>query len=260
MRINKKDKKDMKKSVIVLLAVLICAVSMNTVVAKTTTNSSLASAIRLYKSGNYAQSYEAFSNIVKKDPSNAVAYYYLAMSSAQVGNKNEAIANYQKVITLSPGGQLERYATKGKVCLETPNACNDTASADTELDRFIKSRFGCGFSDEARADYENQKLQNLRREINRSKDISPREFKNYKDFSSEVPTNDEIVTALRTLQRAGFNDIIGNNSYTDLSGLTNNQNSEYAMLNMLLGNGRNSVNMNPQLIQSLLTTQMSSNF
>lgn len=85
-------------------------------------------------------------------------------------------------------------------------------------------------------------------------------FKDYKDFSSQAPTNDEIVAALRVLQRAGLSDLVRGNNVTDLSLLTGNQgyNNENAVLNMLTGNGSSS--LNPQVIQSLLTNQMSIGF
>lgn len=250
----------MKKYILILMTAIICASTMNFVSAKTTTsNSTLANAIRLYKAGNYSQSYIAFNNIVKRDPSNAVAYYYLAMTSAQIGKQDEAIANYEKVISLSPNGQLGRYATKGKTCLETPDKCHEESEESAD-DRFIQSRFGTGFSEKARGEYEKQKIENFMREMNRSNDVTPQKFKDYKDFSSEVPTNDEIVAALRVLQRAGLSDILNNNvnEMSLLTGDNNEINSNNAMLNMLMGSGKSS--LSPQVIQSLLTNQMSVGF
>ena len=245
----------MKKTALVLTSIIVCALTVNIATAKTTSNQSLASAIRLYKAGNYVQSYTAFSDIVKKDPSNAVAYYYLAMTSAQVGKKNEAIENYDRVLTLRPNGRLANYAQKGKICIETPDKCHEP---------IVKSPFGSGFSQEARSEFERQKIQNLMREINRGNDIPPQKFREYKDFSSEVPTNDEIVTALRTLQRAGLGNMInGGSGYnSDLSLLmdsqNNNNNNSYYLLNSLFGSGNG--NISPQLIQAMLSGQMTSSF
>ena len=244
----------MKKCFLFLLTTVIIAASINTVGAKTNSNQSLASAIRMYKAKNYSQCYTTLTDIVKKDPSNAVAYYYLAITSEQIGKKDEAIANYQKVIDLSPNGKLNLYATKGKTCLETPDKCNEL-DANSALDSFVQSRFGTGFSEKARSDYEKQKIDNMMREMNRKDDISPSEFKDYKDFSSEVPTNDEIVQAMRVLQRAGFGNIF---SGTDLSmSLMNNENDPYKMMNSLMGNDGN---LSPQFIQSLLNSQITTSF
>ena len=244
----------MKKYILTLLAALILVSGSNLAfAARTNSGSPLASAIKMYKAGNYSQCYLTLSNIVKKDPSNALAYYYLAMTSAQIGKKDEAISNYDKVILLSPNSQLGRYATKGRTCIETPERCHEQ-SEDSALDAFIQGRYGTGFSEEARSEYEKQKIENMMREMNRKDDITPQKFKDYKDFSSEVPTNDEIVAALRVLQKAGFNNVLGNNA--DMSLLTGNTNvnENSAMLNMLMGNGNSS--LSPQVIQSLLTNQL----
>ena len=249
----------MKKYIVLLLSAIICAsASINYANAKTTSNTSLASAIKMYKAGNYTQCYDALQGIVKRDPSNAVAYYYLAMTSAQIGKKDEAISNYEKVITLTPNSQVGLYASKGKTCLETPDKCNDE-SETSALDSFVQGKFGSGFTDEVRSEFEKQKIENLMREMNRKNDISPEHFREYKDFSSEVPTNDEIVDALRVLQRAGLSDIIsGNNSMNEMSLLTGNHENAGTVLNMLTGT-RNST-LSPQIIQSLLTNQMTTGF
>ena len=249
----------MKKHILVILSVLICTMSMAVVDAKSTTSPALASAIKMYKTKNYSGCYIALNDIVKKDPSNALAYYYLAMSSAQIGKKDEAIDNYTKVMSLSPNGVLGKYAAKGKVCLENPDKCHEPEEAADPDDAFIRGGFGSGFSEKVRSDYEKQKIENLMREMNRG-NVQPQNFKDYKDFSSQAPTNDEIVAALRVLQRAGLSDLVRGNNVTDLSLLTGNQgyNNENAVLNMLTGNGSSS--LNPQVIQSLLTNQMSIGF
>jgi len=255
----------MKKSLIAILTILFMFSAINIANAKvTTSNSSLASAIKMYKAKNYSQAYLTLKNVVKKDPSNSVAYYYLAMTSAQVGNKEEAIENYEKVLSLSPSGQLQYYATKGKTCLEEPDKCSEPASEESEFDRFVRGKFGSGFSDKARGTYEKQKIENLMREMNRKENITPNKFKEYKDFSSQAePTNEEIVAALKTLQKAGFGDLVNGGGYNSdlsiLTGYSNNSNNEYEILNLLLGKGQNS-NIDPRLIQSLLTNQMSSSF
>ena len=229
----------MKKHILVILSVLICTMSMAVVDAKSTTSPALASAIKMYKTKNYSGCYIALNDIVKKD---------------------EAIDNYTKVMSLSPNGVLGKYAAKGKVCLENPDKCHEPEEAADPDDAFIRGGFGSGFSEKVRSDYEKQKIENLMREMNRGKDVQPQNFKDYKDFSSQAPTNDEIVAALRVLQRAGLSDLVRGNNVTDLSLLTGNQgyNNENAVLNMLTGNGSSS--LNPQVIQSLLTNQMSIGF
>ena len=74
------------------------------------------------------------------------------------------------------------------------------------------------------------------------------------DFSNDT----KVVAALRVLQRAGLSDVL-NNNVNEMSLLTgNNENNNNAMLNMLMGSGNSS--LSPQVIQSLLTNQMSVGF
>ena len=250
----------MKKHILIALAVLICTMSLQFAEARTTVTPALASAIKLYKAKNYSQCYLSLQKVVKNDPSNALAYYYLAMTSAQIGKKDEAIDNYSKVITLSPNTQLQQYATRGKTCLETPENCHAPVVQLSDEDAFIQGKYGTGFSKEFRGEFEKQKIENLMREINRNSDVEPQKFKDYKDFSSTTPSNDEIVAALRTLQKAGLSNVLSNNSLTDFSILTGQKTNEQNNLMELLTGVNNSDKLNPQVIQSLLTNQMSIGF
>lgn len=257
----------MKKSILVLLSVMILSMAGSVSFAKTSvTNPATAEAIKLYKSGNYTNAYSALVQILKKDRTNALALYYIAMTEVQLGKLDDAIRDYEAVIKMSPNGVLGSYAKKGKKCVETPERCHEPEAKpsdnDSEEDKFIKS-YKSTFSKEARGVYEQQKINNLRREINRQEELTPQRFKEYKDFSSEVPTNDEIVTAIRTLQKAGLSDVMGraNSDLSLIYGENNNRNG-YDMLNMLFSQNNNGTtsNLSPQVIQSLLTTQMTTGF
>ena len=262
----------MKKTILAILSILVVTLSINCVSAKMAkTSPETAAAIKLYKAGDYTQSYVKFSDIVKKDPSNGLAHYYLGMSSIQLGKKEEGIESYNKAVELSPNGILGSYAKQGIRCAEEPFVCHDAPDKnkadESPEDKFIKSTFGSGFSDQARGTFEKQKIENMMREINRSDDISPTRFKDYKDFSSQAaPTDEEVVAAIRVLQKAGLGDYIGGHGYnSDISALLgtqqNSNSADYAMLNLLFnGNGISNANVNPQLLQSLFTSQMTANF
>ena len=263
----------MKKNILVLLSVLLLSVTLNVATAKpAATNPATSAAIKLYKSGNYTGAYNSLKEILNKDQTNALAYYYLAMTEVRLGKIDDAIENYSRVMQLSPNGVLGSYAKKGKKCVETPEKCHEpevspSKASETDEDRFIKGAYGSGFSKDARGVYEKHKIDSLKRDINRQDELPPQRFKEYKDFSSEVPTNDEIVSALRTLQRAGLSDVMPSNRYaSDVSNLLGNDNSSsragYDMLNMLLNQNNSSTtsNLSPQVIQSLLTTQMTAGF
>ena len=249
----------MKKKILTALSILILTAAMNVSYAKTTIGADLAAAIKMYKAGNYTECYVKVDKAIAKDPSNALAYYYKAMSATQIGKKDEAIENYQRALNLAPQkSNVHKYAEKGKRCIETPDKCQEPEYTD-EIDKFIRNTRGQRTTDEVKSDYERLKLENLMREINRKDDVPPAKFKEFKDFSSmnnsndAVPTNDEIVAAMRTLQKAGlFNTY--NNMYSDLSVITGQPNQN-AMINMM-GNS----NLSPQVIQALLTNNMSMGF
>ena len=258
----------MKKSVLVLSSILILFAFTNVTIAKTAvTNPATSAAIKLYKAGNYTSAYSSLQEIVKKDKGNALAVYYLAMTEVQLGKTEEAIKDYETVIKMSPNGVLGSYAKKGKKCVATPEKCHEPEAKpgdnDTEEDKFIKGIYRSNFTKEARGMHEQQKINNLKREINRQEEMTPQRFKEYKDFSSQAPSNDEIVEALRTLQRAGLSDVLGRHEYdsSDLLGINNTSRNEYDMLNQLFSaNKSGTSNLSPQVIQSLLTTQMTTGF
>ncbi|MCQ2743455.1 MAG: tetratricopeptide repeat protein [bacterium] len=247
----------MKKKLLVALSLMMAFAVSGSAIAGTKVNSDLAAAIKFYKQGNYVQCYNKLEASLKKDPSNALAYYYKGMTAAQIGKKEEAIESYQKTLDLSSkNSNLSQYAEKGKRCLETPDACHEVKQEDV-IDNFIRNRQADGFSDEARGMYEKLKIEQMMRDMNRQDDINPQKFKEYKDFSSmntpsDVPTNEEIVAAVKTLQKAGMMNF-GNNVYSDLSLMTGETNN--SMVNLI-----NSGKMDPQLIQAMLTNNMSLGF
>lgn len=224
-------------------------------------NTDLSEAIKLYKEGNYTSCYQHLNKTIKKDSTNPLAYYYLAMAAAQVGKTNEAINNYSKTIALSSANSnLSRYAERGKLCLISPEKCEKTSIYSSYEEEFILRKTGAKITDEVRSEFERLKIEQLMREMNRSKDIDTQKFKEYKDFSSMdnsklSPNNDEIVAAIKTLQSAGFNNILGNSNYSDLSLFTNAQTPQANIFNMM-----NNQNLSPQAIQMLLTNNMAAGF
>ena len=241
----------MKKKILVLIGALVLISTYSVAYSYNIKSPEMATAVKLYKSGDYVGCYSHLQSYTKRDTSDALAYYYLAMSSVQIGKKDEAIANYEKALRLAyPGSNLEKYAKRGKICLESPEECSKTTNEISPDELLIKR--GQNFTNKVRSDYERLKIENMMREINRSDSIEPQKFEEYKDFSSmnrdEVPTNEDIVAAMRTLQKAGFGDMINNsNTSFDLLG-GNNKNAAYAMM------GANS--FSPELMQAFLTNGM----
>ena len=248
----------MKKKVLIALLMIVLSSSCCISFAKTVTNSELAEVIKLYKAGNYTLCYAKVDSAIKQDPANPLGYYYKAMAAAQIGRKSEAIDNYDRVLTLAhERGNLVRYARKGKRCLETPDQCHKPTFDDLN-DEFIRGSSNKNFSDEAKSMFEQMRIEQMMRDMNRNDDISPQKFREYRDFSSmntpaDMPNNEEIVAAVQTLQKAGMLNF-GTNSYNDLSVLTGGNN--YSTLMGLM----TPETMNSQLIQSMLMNNMSVGF
>lgn len=256
----------MKKRLLLFLALLIIASQGYTcAIAKTYNTSPVNIAIRKYKSGNYTGCLQDTLAIVKRDPSNAVAYYYMAMSYSKAGKKNEAIQAYQNVLNLKPNTVLFTYATTGKRCLETPDKCKEPDQS-TEIDKMIAAPFGDGLSSQVRKDIEQKRLDAIRTEINTGKDVNNYDLRRFdatnnrseaektdKVSQDPQPTNDEIVAALKVLNKAGLNPYAQAtaNPYTQIA---NPQNAELAQLNMLTGanNQQNSTSAMMNMIPYML--------
>jgi len=249
----------MKKKLIIVLGLFLLITANVTVQAKITSNDDLASAIKLYKQGNYTECYEKLSRIIKKESPNALSYYYMAITSVQTGRKNEALSYYEKAIALtSPSSNIAVYANKGIECIKSPDKCTASNENVSDVEDFIRNFKSGSISKEVQEEIERLKIENIMREMNRNNDISPEQFRDYKDFSSMnndgAPSNDEVVAALKTLQKAGFGNLL-NSHNNDISLMTDSSGNPSSILNMM-GQG----NINPQVLQTLFTNNMSLGF
>lgn len=188
-------------------------------------NATTKSAIAKYKSGNYTGALQELYTILKKDSSNATAYYYLAMVYTKLGETEAAKSCYQMVINLNPNDTIVKYAQRGKSCLTDSATCGlDTAistSSDEpldELDKFIQAPFGNGFSEELSNELRKKQLQNIQNKMNRGLPLTDDDLKKLEEFNKseglktdrlamadDMPSNDEIINAVQVLKRAGLN-------------------------------------------------------
>lgn len=238
-------------------------------------NSAIKSAIRKYKTGNYTGCLQYCQNIVKQDPSNAVAYYYMAMSYVQAGRKNEAILCYSRVLSLKPNVRLSQYAATGKRCLESPDKCRltPTKGETTDIDKFIASPPPDGIAPSVKKDIEAKQLQGIQHKINDGKQLNTYEIRNFNNRSEaetkdktataeHKPTNDEIVAAIKVLNDAGLNSYAQQAQavlQSQALGATANpyakaasyQTPDETQINMLMNNGNLSQNNNNAMVNML---------
>lgn len=283
----------MKKQLLYLLGIVIILSKASYAYAKySPVSNPVKVAINKYKNGNYTGCLQDCQNIVAKDPSNTIAYYYLAMSYVQAGNKDDAIKNYAKVLSITVNPKLQDYASTGKRCLETPDKCHlDTATDSADLDNFIATPNDT-LSDTVKDSLNKRNLDNIKNEINNGRDLDNYQFRKFKDYSpkrsqadneneaiaQEKPSNDQIVAAIKTLQAAGINPYAQTQAQVpqsqDMQAMTG-QNAEMQQLKMLMGENNNqdnsmlnmlpvmaaqnkegASNYSPQLMQAVMMNSM----
>ena len=240
-------------------------------------NASVKSAVAKYKNGNYSGCLQELFSLTKKDPNNAMAYYYMALAYSHVDMQQDAIEAYDRVIKLNSDKFLTEYATKGRDCLtggptckteakeETVAATNDTAKEElSELDKFIQAPYGNGLSPQINAENRKKQLENIQKTINKKKDLDAEEIQKIRDydtgkddFSSSADdaesvkiaqvSDEEVLNAIKTLRDAGLTvNVQKENFYNQY------QDPEMAQMSMLLGNNNNNngnmMNMLPMLM------------
>ena len=247
------------KKIILGLAALAFMAIQTASFADQVPDSTIKSLVSKYKAQNYLGCIQASDKVIQKNPSNIFAYYYKGLSYYQLGKKDEAISAFEKVQALNSNKTLVEYSKKGIACLETPEECATYGQAQSDLDLFIKSK---KFYDKSvQAEVNKKKLDRIRENIND-------ELKNT-DQKSEVPSNDEIANAVKTLAKIGINPLAGINAgYQNpemmqmnmlLGSNTNNEygtNNSMNMLPLLWMNSQNGQQMPPELIQTMMMSQM----
>ena len=234
-----------------------------------------AEGIEAYQSGNYELCITKMKEVVKNDPTSAIGYYYLGLAYSKTGKSILAIRNYDRVITLGSDKTLIDLAHKGKACAGGKNiTAIETQLEDIEED--IKDNSGVDKTEklspaELKAKYEEKITKPSANQQPASKVIKASDYTG----QNAQPTNDEIVNAIRVLQKAG----LLQNGAAGLAGSYNpqvdskaqqmnalmmmmgqNGNNNNGMMNMLplLNNGKG--NISPQMIQMMMMNQMMPNF
>lgn len=245
----------MKKQLVCFTVLLIILVQSSSC-AFAKSSSSVAIAMKKYKSGNYTGCLQDCISIVNRDPSNALAYYYMALSYTQAGRKDDAVRAYSKVLTLKANSKIADYAETGRRCLVTPDKCKpDDASAiapssNPDIDALINSP--SLESPVVRKDFQQKHLDSIRTEINNGKDLDNYTFDKLnqaepQEVIATKPTNEDVVKAIKVLNDAGISPYSQTPQLLGSSDANNSQNSELAQLNMLMGSEGQNKNANSMM-------------
>ena len=239
-------------------------------------NTTVRNSIVKYKSKNYTGCIQDLTYVVKKDPSNAVAHYYLASSYMRIGRKDEAIKEFDKVISLGTVPSLTSYSIQAKSCIGGTGSCtyvkltpDQVKGLEKDPENYLKTLKETPTTQPAKdEDVEIKKLingsyrSNIHPEANKVIiDTMLKQEKhdlNALPSKSEVPTNDEIAEAVKTLAKIGINPLaMSNNSQAIYPQM--NQGNDYASLSMLMGNGQSNNNNNNFMSMLPLLMQQGNN-
>lgn len=250
------------KKFILGLALLAFTASYSSCLAAQVPDSAIKSLVNQYKARNYMGCIQSSDKVLKNNPSNAYAHYYKGLSYVQLGKKEEASAAFESVKTLNSNPTLVEFATRATSCLNNPEDCRKYGGAKNEMEEFIKSdKF---YDKSVQTDVNKKKLERIRNNIN--DDLT--------GPKSEMPTNDEIANAVKTLAKLGLNPLASANPMSGMGQdpemmqanmlLGNNNNQQNGMMNnmlpMLMMSQQNGQKIPPELIQSMMMSQMTPDF
>ena len=255
-------------------------------------NANMSSIMAKYQSGNYTGCLQELFSFVQKEPSNALAYYYMAMAYTHIDMEADAIEAYEKVLSLNPKGYLAEYALKGRDCLTGGPACIDEQVAQEEmsdLDKFINAPYGNGLSPELNQQVKQKRLTNIKETINKKEKLEDKDIERIKKFDDRYQSfadgtekiaqvsDEEVLKAIQTLKDAGVNVTVGqDNPYSQMNQYQNPQMAEMSMLlggnnnnngngmmnmlPMLMTQAQKGENIDPRLMQAVMMNSMMSDF
>lgn len=226
-----------------------------------------------YKMGNYSGCLQEIYSLLKKEPSNAIAYYYLALVNTHLNNKAEAVAAYEKVIALHPSQYLVDFATKGRDCLTDGPACHPEAQQAKkqeeqldDLDKFIRAPYGNGLSPELNNEIRQQQLTNIKETINKKDNLENRDIQKIKKFDNNKSeaeetikiaqvSDEEVLKAVNTLKEAGLNVSVQSSESNPYAQMSQYQDPRMTEMSMLLGGNNNNNNNMMNTVLPMLMTQ-----
>lgn len=128
----------MKKFILTIIFILTAS---TVIAASPTPDATVKKAIKKYNAQNYTGCMQDLETHIKKKPS-ALAYYYLGMSYAQAGKREESIESYTQAIELATkekNSLLKNYASLGLRRMEN-SASFDSQDEYDEISGIIKRK------------------------------------------------------------------------------------------------------------------------
>jgi hypothetical protein len=273
-----------------LIISILCMLIMTGSVYAKANLSGFRQGIQQYKAGNYVGCMQAMQDVIRNDPGNAVARYYLAITYVKLGNKDEATKEYNNVISLNPESKLIEYAKLGLSYLSgtatpgtpaTPSTPGATPESLPQIN--VPGDKNDFMSDKVKDSIREKGINKIINDANsKNGQVDPNvlrkldRFPNKKSENTVTPTKEQVAQAMQVLSSVG------------MSGMSQNINPEAMEMNMLMsslgGQNMNGMNgsgygynpmssmypmmmmsqgsdqkMDPELMQTMITTMMMPN-
>jgi hypothetical protein len=231
-------------------------------------NASMRHAIDQFRAGNFTGCLQESISVMKKDPSNPLATYYVGLSFAKVGDKESAVQYLDKAAGLSDNTSFIKYVTEAKDCVNGADSCK-MSEEDTELMKLINSPFNSknGFTPEVKNNQQQKELDAIKQKMNSDKYLNLR----FDDTRMAMASEDEILNAIRVLKDSGVSITVNMSpQFQDeqmaqmqmFSSGNNNNNSNNAIMSLIpmMMNQETAKNVDPQVIQAIMMQSMMPDF
>lgn len=242
------------------------------------------SLIRKYKARNYVGCIQEAQSKINLESPNPVAMYYMALAYTQIGDVNAAIELYNEILKLNPSDTLSECVIRGRDCLTGGSACPKNGTEGADIDNAVQE-YQSGtiipnlptggaspVGEDEKKNTDNKKVISAESSIAEFVETE-QPAKAEKEEVSKVPTNDEVLKAVKTLQAAGIAVTFQPGQLQTSSALS----PEFSQLQMLMGsnpqqnNGldmlpymlmqsQNNNQYNPQMVQAMMMNYMMPNF
>ena len=253
-------------SVIILGTNLAFCASSNSILIKT--------GISQYKAKNYSGCIYTMKDVIKNDPSNAMAHYYTAIAYARLGDKTKAIEYYTKVINLNSNVTLTSYSKQGLEAINNGYVYNNQ---NLQADKYVQENSKYAVNPDITKQLKLLELERTKEEINTKvhapkiatpsvkteekeaadKDKTTTEKEKTaepeKKSLNTQPSDAEIAQAVKTLAAIGINPLQLGNTNAQMNQYQNPQMAEQytaasqaandlAQLQMMFGSQNNNNN------------------
>ena len=250
----------MKKILSTLILILILGTIPSFATDKIRITPDVYKGINKYKQGDYAGCIQEMQKAEASMKDASIPYYYMGNAYIQLGRVEDAKEAYGKVVELNTNSGLVALSKNAVEYLGGPE---EYAKKD-DIGTFIKSRKF--LHEEVIKQLEDKEIENAVQEINNKTNKEDRiDFGKYRylnDAKGQMPTDEEIANAVKTLAKIGYNPYGGINygaNYQMMNQIgLGNPNDLSSILPYLMAqsnqNGTNN-NMNNQLIKSMIMSQ-----